>query len=178
MPYNTEYMEPTVAERQLREAAKHLVYLSNAMGLNIHESTRAAAADIYGGQDGLGDRRVAHLCRTLQNMSEEELSKHVYDGRKPQARRLADWWDEHQREDWKRREAEAKEAKSFDTCLELAKQYGKGGYSNHDISAKIAEITGAYFDSEYSAHYFAFEDGVIILSAMDGIVAYKGKRVE
>ncbi|QGH74961.1 hypothetical protein MAL1_00215 [Bacteriophage DSS3_MAL1] len=175
MPCNSDHMEPTVRERQHREAAQHLVYIYGAMNQPVPAQVAADAAHIYGGS--AGEINMNTLCSLLRGMSEEQLSRIVYDGRNPQARKLADWWDEHQREDWKRREEEAKKAKSFDTCLRLAQQYLDGGYAHYDVAAKIAEVTGMYYDHDNSTHFFEFEDGVIILSGMDGLTAYKGKRV-
>lgn len=175
MPCNTSYMEPTVQERQHREAAEHLVYLYGALKQPVPAQIAADAANTYGGENG--EKNVVHLCTLLGEMSNKMLNRHVYDGRNPKARKLADWWDEHQREDWNRREEKAKKAKSFATCLELARQYDKGGYSMGDIGDKLSEVTGAYFDFEDGTHVFEFDDGVIILSGMDGITAYKGKKV-
>lgn len=39
------------------------------------------------------------LCALIKGMTEEELNKFVYDGRSPTARRLANWWDDHQEKD-------------------------------------------------------------------------------
>ncbi|QJA43031.1 hypothetical protein [Phaeobacter phage MD18] len=175
MPCNTVYMEPNVRERQHREAAQHLVYLYGAMNQPIPSQIAADAANIYGGANG--EEHMKHLCILLREMSEDQLTKYVYDGRNPQARKLADWWDEHKREDWKRREEEAKKAKSFDACVELAQQYLGGGYNHYDTAAKIAEVTGQYYDHDNSTHFFEFDDGVIILSGMDGLTAYKGVKV-
>lgn len=175
MPCNTEYMEPNVRERQHREAAQHLVYLYGAMNQPIPAQIAADAAHIYGGSNGEANMR--RLCTLLGEMSADQLTRYVYDGRNPKARKLADWWDEHKREDWKRREEEAKEAKSFSTCHNLAKQYVSGGYSMTDTASKIAELTGMYFDFEDSTHIFYFDDGLLILSSMDGLVAYKGSKV-
>lgn len=177
MPCNTEYMEPTVAERQKRLAAQLLVFVYKKLDLvPIHPDLQRAADDIYGG-GAMGEENVRTLCSVLRGMPDEKKDGIIYNGRDPMSRKLADWWDEHQREDWKRREAEAAKAKSFDTCLELAKQYMAGGYSHYDTAAKIAAVTGSYYDHDNSAHTFEFDDGVIILSGMDGLVAYKGKRV-
>lgn len=172
MPCNTDHMEPTVRESQLREAGQHILYLADAMGIDLPAQHAADAAAQYG-----NEANVPRLCSMLTGMTDVQMNEHVYDGRNPRARRVADWWDEHQKEDWKRREEEAKKEKSFDTCLELAQQYLKGGYSVTDTAGKIGEVTGKYFDFEDNNHTFEFEDGVIMLTGMDGLVAYKGKRV-
>jgi hypothetical protein len=176
MPCNSEHMNPTVKERQLSTAAKLLRYVYVKLEWPIVDQLKADAAGAYGGASG--DRWLKALCGVLGKMSEKDIDAIVYNGRDPMARKLADWWEEHQREDWIRGEAEAKKAKSFDTCHALAKQYLKGGYNTVDTAAKLAELTGMYSDPDDGTHTFAFEDGIIVLSSMDGLTAYKGKQVE
>lgn len=51
------------------------------------------------------------LCTACKNMSEKLKAKLMYDGRNRMARKLADWWENHQREDAKREAEERKKAK-------------------------------------------------------------------
>jgi hypothetical protein len=43
-------------------------------------------------------------------MSTEDADRLVYDGRNPMARKLADWWEEHQKADKMRRNRERRDA--------------------------------------------------------------------
>ncbi|WNL50769.1 hypothetical protein RPALISO_182 [Ruegeria phage RpAliso] len=172
MPCNSDHMEPTVKERQHKLSAELLVFVYEKLGKPVSAFLRQDAKNTYG-----GGPHMASLCTAIRDMSEDELNRIVYNGRDPMSRRLADWWEEHQREDLKAREAEAAKHKTFDACLELAKELE--GQRNSDMSStarRIAQLSGQYWDEDANTHVFTFEDGVIILSAMDGLTAYKGKR--
>lgn len=52
---------------------------------------------------------VPLLCELLRLLPDNIMEKLVYDGRNPEARKLADWWDNHQASDL-RREQKEKEA--------------------------------------------------------------------
>jgi len=168
-------MKPTVKERQQQQAAKNLVYIYGALGQTVPADVAHASADIYGGTDG--EENMKTLCIILRLMTDEQRNRIVYDGRTPDARRLADWWDEHKAEDDKALALAAKEQRSFTACFELVRALDKDGYTNLEIAERVAEIIEAYVDEGDSTHVLEFEDGVIILSSMDGIFAYKGKRV-
>jgi hypothetical protein len=57
------------------------------------------------------DRATALLCESCSGMNEEQQRVIIYDGRNPDARSLADWWDRHQESDRRRLAAEADEAR-------------------------------------------------------------------
>lgn len=179
MPCNTEHMEPTARERHQREAAQHLVFIHGKINQPVPARIAAAASDIYGGQT---DEWVKFLCTMLKEMNDEQLDRIVYDAKDKSSRALADWYEEHAKEDAKREwldvvETAAARPTSFDAQHTFAKMLMEGGYNHLDTAAKIAEATGAYYDYEDSTHMFQFEDGVIILSGMDGLIAYKGTAV-
>ena len=104
MPCRSDHMEPNVRERQRQDAAKHLVYILGKMNQPVPAKVASAAADNY----GTDDTHMRTLCTIMGEMSEEQLNRIVYDGRSAEARSLADWWEEHQREDEIARKAEAK----------------------------------------------------------------------
>lgn len=101
MPCRSDYMEPNGKERQLQETAQLLVYvrMNTNSGVKVSNKLKSAARDIYCRQD-----YVPELCAAIRSLTEEEQARIVYDGRNPEARRLADWWDEHQEADRKRLE--------------------------------------------------------------------------
>jgi hypothetical protein len=104
MPCRSDHMETTVRERQRQDAAKHLVYILGKMNQPVPANVASAAVDKY----GTDDMPMRTLCIFMGEMSEEQLNRIVYDGRSAEARALADWWEEHQREDEIARKAEAK----------------------------------------------------------------------
>lgn len=109
MPCNSDYMEPTVRENQRRQAARLLVYISDAIGQKLSTvGFRRQAKDPYGNiTTTSSDRAMIELCHLMYGLSEDQMNKHVYDGRIPEARELASWWEQHTAEDRKREAAEA-----------------------------------------------------------------------
>ena len=105
MPCNSDYMEPTAKERELKRAAKLLVYVLRAQNKRVSKHVGRAALDIYG--DSGGYDYVEHLCGELRNLSVEDRESIVYDAHNKIARDLADWYEEHQEAD-KAREAKEK----------------------------------------------------------------------
>jgi hypothetical protein len=99
-------MEPTQKERLLQETARLLIYvrMNTKSGVKVSSRLRAAACDVYCRKD-----YVSELCDAIRSLTEEEQARIVYDGRNPEARRLADWWDEHQEADRKRLEEELRQ---------------------------------------------------------------------
>ena len=97
MPCNCDHMEPTAAERHRREAAQHLVYLFDRLGLDIAPHIKEAADDLYGTG---GDECVVALCEILRGGTDDVMAI-VYDAKDRRSRRLADWWEDHQEEDRK-----------------------------------------------------------------------------
>lgn len=173
MPCKSDYMEPTVKERQHRQAAQLLVYVHGKLGQPVPKKLSAAAADIYGGADG--EKNMEFLCTLIRNMSEEQRERIVYNGRDPMARRLADWWDEHEAEDAKRLEIErgvlktAKGAKAF---------FDSNNKRDFDLNLReFSKLSGLWYDPEESVSWFDLTDGVLIVSRMNGVEAWQGKKL-
>lgn len=115
MPCNSDHMQANAHESYTGEVAKHIVYASKALGLPVFDWITAASANYYGAGDDSFKRRdeiTAILCSICRSMTEEQKTAIIYDGRIPEARALAAWWDEHQAADAKREaeEAAAREA--------------------------------------------------------------------
>ena len=103
MPCQSDYMEPTEREQESRRVAEFLCYLADMEVVFITSEVRKAAKSIYGNDDDL-DRNTSLLCTCIRGMDEGELDRVVYNGRDKTARRLADWWEDHQERDRKRQE--------------------------------------------------------------------------
>jgi hypothetical protein len=102
MPCNSDHLEATNREAYNRLTAQLIVYLN---GRSASAKEKADAANYYGGAD-----YTAQLCAMLTAMSTEDADRLVYDGRNPMARKLADWWEEHQKADKMRRNRERRDA--------------------------------------------------------------------
>lgn len=110
MPCNADYMEPTVAEQQRKEAAVLVEYVLEQTGRDVPKHISEMATNPYGEHKldiviGEGDL-VLWLCSQIKEFTKEQEDTILYDGRNPMARRLADWWEVHKVEDEKRERME------------------------------------------------------------------------
>jgi hypothetical protein len=101
MPCNSDYMNPTEKERQLQETAKLYAYALRSVGLRVPRAVSKAAVNSYCGVDF-----VVNLCDLIRNMNQVELERVVYNGHSRESRRLADWWEVHERADEARKKKE------------------------------------------------------------------------
>ena len=93
--------EASDKDKQAMEAARHIQYLYPKLGIDIP----GAAKELPTGYDILGfgkkaDVLVRDLCGTCREMTDEQIESIIYNARCRQARRLADWWEDHQ--EWDR----------------------------------------------------------------------------
>lgn len=98
-PCDCSYMEPTAAERQKSAAATLYLWTLKQLGRKIPEWLKDAAEHIYG--EG-GERAMGELCallRVYEYLHPDTFENLVYDGRNPTSRKLADWWEEHKKQD-------------------------------------------------------------------------------
>lgn len=175
MPCRTDYMEPTVQERQQQQAAALLVFAKGKLGDTVPHSLKVAAEQNDGGGRALGERHVEQLCSLIRAMTEQELNDIVYNGRDPMSRKLANWWDEHQVEDEKRIEIEkgrlktARGAKNF-FDRNQGREFGV-------VVTEFAKFAEFWIDDEDSVHWFELEDGVLIVSRMNGVEVWQGSKL-
>jgi hypothetical protein len=106
MPCNSDYMNPTHKEVQLRETAILYKYALRCLGLDIPPEVSRAAGDMYCSVDFVSD-----LCNLLSDMTEEQRVSIIYNPYEKPSRRLADWWEEHQKADRLREEREKEAAR-------------------------------------------------------------------
>lgn len=105
MPCRNDYMDPNQKERDIVETCRHIVFLNEQLGFDTEPEIKEVAMSTYGNNIEL-EKIVPRLCEMLTNLSEADEDEYVYDGRKPQARKLAEWWDRHQEADRLRKEKE------------------------------------------------------------------------
>lgn len=112
MPCNSDHLNPNLREKQLQETAICFLYLLTELDkrglfgpvLEKLPLVEKAAKDIYCKADF-----VADLCKVLRNISQNRpnlFKEIVFNGANRQSRRLADWWEEHQRADKAREDNE------------------------------------------------------------------------
>lgn len=107
MPCRSDYMEPNAREQESKLVCSLLKYLFHAMGETVPPRIVKAAEEMYGDVAHL-DQDTAMLCSLCQEMTDEQQATYIYNGRKAEARRLADWWEHHQEADRKREKADAR----------------------------------------------------------------------
>lgn len=116
MGCRSDYLEQTSVEAFVQTTAKNLVYVLKSLKKTVPKWVTTIANDYYA-QDPQ-DQLTPMLCETIKKMSSSQLQKIVYDGKKPEARQLAEWWDNHQAADKRRK----KENRSKNVQNKLKKQ--------------------------------------------------------
>lgn len=109
MPCNSDYMNPTAAEKNSKQVAGLIVYIDKKMGDETPGWITAAASDYYGAPTRLVEltQILCSLCSVLSPAAAEEV---IYDAHDATARELAAWWEEHQAADKAREERERHDA--------------------------------------------------------------------
>lgn len=103
MPCDSSYMERSGREKALHRTAQLYVYVLKLLGKPVPERVQHGAKDYYGhDKQGKEVDCVADLCKTINEMSPESRDKIIYNARDKMARKLADWWEEHQEADRQR----------------------------------------------------------------------------
>lgn len=101
MPCNCDHMEPSKWEKESKKVAKLIVWSYNQLDEVCPTWIQYVANNTHGDIDKVHDL-TAILCKCCKTLSEDV----IYDGRNKTARRLADWWDNHQEADRIKEEAE------------------------------------------------------------------------
>lgn len=91
MPCNSDYLEPTVREREHQRAANLLVYSLTEMGCKVPNWIKHEAGNIYAGDS----RLLPMLCELVSGMSCADRERVVYNARDGRSRDLANWWERH-----------------------------------------------------------------------------------
>ena len=115
MPCNGDYLNATEVEVESRRAANLIMYVAVESKMETEDffhkemdMKQVRESTGYYGNSQAINPLVRTLCSIVKDFTEEEMTRIVYDGRNPQARDLADWWQRHQAADIMRvREEEA-----------------------------------------------------------------------
>jgi hypothetical protein len=100
MPCKCDYMEPNEREIASKTAAEHICYVFPKLKIKVERWITTAKNEYYGNRDK-ADELVDMLCSTCRKMTKDQKDTIMYDGRSPKARKLADWWDLHKKQDKK-----------------------------------------------------------------------------
>lgn len=109
MGCRNDYLEPTAREKESSLVAGLLYYLSDYKSVGFDRDELLTSSRSSYGNLNLLDAYTDRLCSICKKMSKEEKDKLVYDGRNSNARKLADWWEKHQKEDEERIRKEEEE---------------------------------------------------------------------
>lgn len=102
MPCNSEYLDPTHRERELRRAAQLAIYVLSELKKPVPGWVIEASKDIYCDNDDT----VPYLCGLCKSLTVAEEAKIIYNAYSKTSRELADWWEEHLEADRRREQAE------------------------------------------------------------------------
>jgi hypothetical protein len=97
-------MEPTATEKHIQRTAKLFVYLYTKLALEIPAPIAAAAKDMYASSRDI-EPALCKAMQALKDTNETAFDTIVYDGRIPEARDLAAWWQAHETADQQREQS-------------------------------------------------------------------------
>lgn len=106
MPCNSSYMEPNNYEKAVANTCKLLQFVKIKLGMKLGRIEIKYDDPYQYPPKDIGDKVTAELCGLLRSMDEDQINSIVYNAKDPTARKLADWWEEHQAADAKREEEE------------------------------------------------------------------------
>jgi len=106
MGCRNDHMQQTAQEQATQHAAALLVYVHTKLKTKCPEWVIRLANDYY----APGPRVFPALCKAVTGMSDKERAAIVYNSYDAMSRKLADWWEDHQAKDARRKIAEKDEA--------------------------------------------------------------------
>lgn len=99
MPCNSDHLEPTRREVYNRDTAFLYAHALESLNQKIPDTVYQAMADTYCPVDF-----TSELCSLIRAMDWSERDRIVFNAYDRTARRLADWWEEHDKADELRRQ--------------------------------------------------------------------------
>lgn len=101
MGCRSDYLEPTPRENESKCVAKLLKYVYSQLKEAVSEDLEKASGYVYGNTKEL-DRWTRELCDRLTLLKSEKpkmFEKIVYNAHDSVSRELAQWWEQHKKED-------------------------------------------------------------------------------
>lgn len=98
MPCSSSQQEPSKQETESRKVSGLIIWLWTHLDKEIPGWVRETVNNAYGNSEKVHEltNMLCNECRVLTQKGEDEV---IYNGRDRNARRLADWWDDHQESD-------------------------------------------------------------------------------
>lgn len=95
MTYDRDaHMLPNPAEAKSKILAENLLYLLTALSRIVPDEITSAANTYYGNRSKVTEY-FDYLVELISALDEDDMTKHVWDGRKTGARALAIFWENH-----------------------------------------------------------------------------------
>lgn len=132
MGCRNDYLEPTAAEKTSQHLAYLIRYVLKARDEVVPHFVESTAENQYGGL-GLLDRLTRWLCNICTDMPEWERQI-LLEGKKHESRQLADWWEQHQKDDASHEQEDAETAR-----LEALRDSAKKKLTREEIDALLSE---------------------------------------
>lgn len=108
MPCISDWPKPTEQHQRNQRSAQMMLYVCQKQKRKISITLKQDADDEF-----CHTNYTVALCGLLKCMPDDERDALIYNARDPQARKLADWWEKHQKQDAVREKVEA-EARRID----------------------------------------------------------------
>lgn len=102
MPCDCSHLHATAREIETRKVANLLVYALPLMSREVPKKVQDATG--YYGMPDEAHWLTEMLCSLCRTMDDKEKAEVIWDGRNTDARKLADWYEEHQKVDNERGE--------------------------------------------------------------------------
>ena len=141
MPCRSDYLDPSDYEKSISETVSSLIYLTNELGqTNTKEMAEAYKKSYFSKEEG--DKWVAMLCAKIRTLSPEQLESIVFNAHSKKARKLADWWEDHEKADNKRINAKAEKLDKKWKLVSEDLYMGDSEYDSHvdSIINKMREL--------------------------------------
>lgn len=125
MGCNSQYMESTHEERFRKNTHALLAYAYRSLGLPVPDKVKTGANNYYGDGGYSSDDVTSKLCALIRTMNAEDMTRIVYNAKNRDARKLADWWEDHEKADKIRAIEEAKEQQMKNLAQQAAAKLTK-----------------------------------------------------
>ena len=136
MPCRCDYLEANQREIESKRVATLLAFVLPQFGMPVPKDVTEASKNYYGDLQRV-DSHTEQLCTILDEMTDEQKNKIVYDGRNANSRMLADWYDVHEQHDRIRKSEQEKKVKQAQHNALFSRL---GTFSDAEIKAVLQKL--------------------------------------